>query len=256
VSSTRALDLGLDPELAAQLVPARRLEERRGRRGSGVPGLDALLGGGWPRAALCELRGRRSSGRTAVLLASLARAIAAGESAALVDTGGTLDPRRATACGVDLSRLLWIRCGHADARVSRGELRSPELVAGGVGDPSRVPMAIKAADLVVAAGGFDLVALDLGDARPRAPTAAWVRLKHGAERQGTTIVIATPAVAAGTFAAAAVELAAEAPRFFVDGPPLFDGVRARARRVRGGRGGDLAGGEEEACGWLAFSSRS
>jgi hypothetical protein len=231
VSSTRALDLGLEPELAAHLVPARRLEERRGRRGSGLPRLDALLGGGWPRAALCELRGRRSSGRTAVLLASLARAIAAGETAALVDTGGTLDPRRAAACGVDLPRLLWIRCGQKEA--------------------------FKAADMVVAAGGFDLVALDLGDARARAPTAAWVRLKHAAERQGTTIVVATPAPTAGTFAAAAVELTGGSPRFFADGPPLFDGVRARATRVRGRRGGDTGGTEEGTlCAWVVFSSHS
>ena len=155
----RALEL--DPELASRLVTAQRLEERRGQRSSGLPELDALLGGGWPRGALSELLGRRSSGRTSVMLAALARAARAGEATALVDTGGALDPRAAVACGVPLPRLLWIRC-------------APE-------------QALKAADLVVSAGGFDVLALDLGDERLRAPTAAWVRLKHGAERQGTSV---------------------------------------------------------------------
>src|SRR5207344_1912807 len=121
----------LDPALLSPLISAQRLEDRRGRRSSGLPALDRLLGGGWPRAALAELRGRRSSGRTAILYASLARAIAAGETAALVDVGGALDPRGAAAAGIDLPRLLWIRA-----------------TAG---------QALKAADLVVAAGGFDLV---------------------------------------------------------------------------------------------------
>ena len=215
----------LSPELRAHLVSARRLEERRGFRSSGIAWLDGILGGGWPRAALSELRGRRSSGRTAVLLASLARAIAAGETVALVDTGGTLDPRAAAAAGVTLPRLLWVRAPAAQA--------------------------LKAADLVIGAGGFDVVGLDLGDEPPRrVPTAAWIRLKHGAERQGTSILVATPGRAVGAFAAAAVELSAAQPSFLTPGPLLFDGIRAQAFCERGRN-------EEEArCAWLAFTFRS
>jgi hypothetical protein len=219
--------VSLSAELLAHLVPARRLEERRGFRPSGVGALDELLGGGWPRAALVELRGRRSSGRTAILYASLARAIAAGETVALVDVGGALDPRAAAAAGIALPRLLWIRSPPAQA--------------------------LKAADMVVAAGGFDLVALDLGDDRPRAPTAAWIRLKHGAERQGTTILVATAARTVGSFAAAAVELGAAAPAFLAPGPPLFHGLRAQATCERG-KG--AAFDEGARCAWLAFSYRS
>jgi len=115
VVSTRALELILDPELAARLVPIERLAETRGRRSSGIAALDGLLGGGWPRAALSEISGRRSSGRTAILRAALAAAIAAGEVTALVDTGGTLDARAAAASGLALSALLWIRCAAAQA---------------------------------------------------------------------------------------------------------------------------------------------
>lgn len=204
-------------------------------RSSGIAWLDRILGGGWPRAALSELRGRRSSGRTAVLLASLARAIAAGETVALVDTGGTLDPRAAAAAGVALPRLLWVRAPAAT-------------------------QALKAADLVVGAGGFDLVGLDLGDQPARVATAAWVRLKHVTERQGTSLLVATPARAVGAFAAAAVELSAAQPSFLTAGPPLFDGLRAQASCERGGaRSRPEDATEEEAaarCAWLAFTFRS
>src|SRR4029078_8273488 len=100
----------LDPALLSHLISPQRLEHRRGRRGSGIPAIDRLLGGGWPRAALCELVGRRSSGRTTILYAALGRERAAGEWAALVDDGGGPDPRRAFAAGIALRRLLWIRC--------------------------------------------------------------------------------------------------------------------------------------------------
>ena len=224
----------LDPALLSHLISAQRLESKRGRRSSGIGEIDRLLGGGWPRAALCELIGRRSSGRTAILYAALARAIAAGEAAALVDVGGGLDPRRARAAGIALPRLLWIRCA-AD-------------------------VAAKAADLVLGAGGFDLIALDLGDERPRLPTAGWIRFKHGAEKQGTTVIVAAPARAAGTCAAAVVELAGGAPRFVADGAPLFAGLDAQAflRRTLGGGAHEHADpeSEEARCASLAFSCRS
>lgn len=217
--------MSLSPELLAHIVPARRLEQRRGHRATGVAELDQLLGGGWPRAAMAELRGRRSSGRTAVLYASLACAIGAGQNVALVDCGGALDARLAQAAGIVLSRLLWIRCA--------------------------TDQALKAADLVVSAGGFDLVALDVGDARPRVPGAAWLRLKHGAERQGTTILVATAAALVGAFASTTVELSAATPRF--EGPCLLTGLRAQATRVRGRHDFSDASDARSPCAWLVFS---
>src|SRR3954464_2407449 len=107
--------------LLSHLLSAHRLEDRRGWRGSGIAALDRLLGGGWPRAALCELVGRRSSGRTAILYAGLARAIAAGEAGALVDVAGGLAPRRACGAGIARRRLLWIRCA-ADVAAKAADL--------------------------------------------------------------------------------------------------------------------------------------
>jgi len=231
--SVRALELVRDPEIAAEisahLVSLERLSEERGRRATGLAALDALLGGGWPRAALSEISGPRSSGRTAVVRAALAAAISAGESTALVDVGGTLDARAAvlsaTATTSPAPPLLWIRCAATQA--------------------------LKAADLVVAAGGFGTVALDLCDARLRIPDAAWMRLRHAARAQGTTVLVTSNARRLGAFAAAAVDLGG-APAFDTEGTPLFTRLEVRAHRSRNGR----TDGEQQSCVSLAFTSRS
>lgn len=230
--------LALVPELASRLVPLERLEHKERPRQTGIVPLDELLGGGWPHGALSELAGPRSSGRTAIVLASLGRALARGEAAALVDTGGrdgALDPRTAAAAGVPLSALLWIRCvaGHA----------------------------LKAADLVVAAGGFGVVALDLCDARLRVPDAAWIRLAHRAREQGTTVLIASNVRRVGTFARVAVELGRAMPSFLSDGPALFSDIHARAElgRAPSMRAANDSQGERRgtrACASLVFTCHS
>ena len=107
----------------------------------------------------------------------------------------------------------------------------------------------------MSAGGFDVLALDLGDERLRAPTAAWVRLKHGAERQGTSVLVATPARAVGAFAAAAVELSAATPKFYADGPPLLGGARVKIDCLRRANrsAADAPRGAHAPCAWLAFT---
>ena len=239
--SVRALELVRDPEIAAEisahLVSLERLSEERGRRATGLAALDALLGGGWPRAALSEISGPRSSGRTAVVRAALAAALSAGESTALVDVGGTLDARAAMSTTTKATTspgppLLWIRCAAAQA--------------------------LKAADLVVAAGGFGTVALDLCDARLRIPDAAWMRLRHAARAQGTTVLVASGARRLGAFAAAAVDLGG-APAFDTEGPPLFARLEVRAQRMRNGHSqssSSQSDGKQQTCVSLAFTSRS
>ena len=71
---------------------------------TGVLVLDARLRGGFPRGQLSELVGPRSSGRTSVLLRTLAAATARGELVALVDALDMLDVESAAAAGVDLDR--------------------------------------------------------------------------------------------------------------------------------------------------------
>jgi recombination protein RecA len=84
---------------------------------TGVAELDALLRGGFPRGSLIELCGSSSSGRTGVSFSLLAQATARQETCAFVDVSDSLDPMSLAAAGVDLARLLWIRCGNLDAGV-------------------------------------------------------------------------------------------------------------------------------------------
>src|SRR5262245_162276 len=106
---------------------------------TGLEILDPQLGGGIARGHLSELVGPRSSGRTTVLCRMFRAAADRGEAIALIDSCDRFDPASASASGVDLTKLLWVR--------ERGE-------------PSR---ALKAMNLVLQAGGFGLVAFDIAD---------------------------------------------------------------------------------------------
>jgi len=78
---------------------------------TGITELDALLRGGFPRGSVIELCGTSSSGRTSVSFSLLAQATARQETCAFVDVSDSLDPMSLAAAGVDLMRLLWVRCG-------------------------------------------------------------------------------------------------------------------------------------------------
>src|SRR6202158_4309654 len=116
--------VGAIPKLAA-VVPASCLDVRPAPEmvSSGIPQLD-LLTGGLARGCLTEICGTASSGRTSVLLLALARATPRGEVCALGDGRDAFDPASAAAAGMEMSRLLWVRCGekcpsrkhHASAR--------------------------------------------------------------------------------------------------------------------------------------------
>src|SRR6266699_1348392 len=83
---------------------------------SGVTELDAVLGGGFPRGSLVELCGPASSGRTSLAFSLLACATGRQEACAFVDVSDSLDPISLAAAGVELPRLLWIRCGETADR--------------------------------------------------------------------------------------------------------------------------------------------
>jgi recombination protein RecA len=83
---------------------------------SGVTELDAVLGGGFPRGSLVELCGATSSGRTSLAFSLLAQATERQEACAFVDVSDSLDPISLAAAGVELPRLLWIRCGETADR--------------------------------------------------------------------------------------------------------------------------------------------
>src|SRR5271163_2523040 len=83
---------------------------------TGIAALDELLGGGLPVGAISEIAGPECSGRTSLALAFLARITRQGKVCAWVDVSDALHPESAAAAGIDLDRLLWVRCGDAAMR--------------------------------------------------------------------------------------------------------------------------------------------
>lgn len=100
---------GFRSKVAAELQPC------------GVAELDAVLGGGFPRGSLVELCGSASSGRTSLALSLLAQSTARQETCAFVDVSDALDPSSLAAAGVDLARVLWVRCGEMQGKAATAE---------------------------------------------------------------------------------------------------------------------------------------
>src|ERR1700685_3267339 len=78
---------------------------------TGIRPVDELLHGGFPVGAITEIVGAECSGRTSLALSFIAGVTRVGNVCAWVDVSDTLDPESAAAVGVDLRRLLWVRCG-------------------------------------------------------------------------------------------------------------------------------------------------
>ncbi|HEX9603218.1 MAG TPA: hypothetical protein VF973_05645 [Myxococcales bacterium] len=185
---------------------------------TGIPSLDAALGGGLMRGQLHEIVAPPGAGGTALLRAALGAATRAGELCALIDPADAFDPRPR---GIDLRRLLWAR-------------------------PWGAVQALRAAEIALEAR-FALVALDLADAGPKqcrprgvievvrfekkppSPGASpWARLARRAEKHGGALLLLGRAAQAGTFASATIELER--------GPSLWDGAAgAPGRLLRGVR---------------------
>ena len=91
-----------------------RLRTAVALQSTGIPSLDAILDGGVPRGSIVELCGTASSGRTSLSFSLLAKATERQEVCAYVDVSDSLDPLSLASAGVDLQRLLWIRCGSPD----------------------------------------------------------------------------------------------------------------------------------------------
>jgi hypothetical protein len=205
-----------DPRLA-HITPASRLNIRPAPEmvSSGVPAIDALTGG-LPRGCLTEICGPASSGRTTLLLSALAAATRRGEFCVVVDASDALDPHSAAAAGVDLDRLLWVRCGDdppSKSRTKQGCPISRASLAREVGAREvevssqvafdfdrirsrqswqRLEQALRATDLLLESGGFGLIVLDLGDlpqqAARRIPLTTWFRYRRAIEHTPTILL--------------------------------------------------------------------
>ena len=134
---------------------------------TGIPEMDALFGG-LPRGAMTEVCGAACSGRTSFLLSALASRTADGEVCALVDARDSFDPLTGNAAGIALDKLLWVRCQNID-------------------------QALRAMDLLIQAGGFGMVAVDLSDVPTRTvrqvPLNAWFRFRRAVEDTPTILLM-------------------------------------------------------------------
>jgi len=177
-----------------------------------IPLVDACLRGGLPRGQLSELTGACSSGRMTLLLQLMAAATRRGEIAALVDTLDCFDVASAAAAGVDLDRLLWIRgsdsgLGTRDSGTQHTRtqnVRSRNMESRIPDRESRIPSsvdraidrALKALNLVLQAGGFGIVAIDLADVPAvtlrQIPFTTWPRVQRVIEGSDTACVLVTP----------------------------------------------------------------
>jgi hypothetical protein len=194
-----------------------RVSEETRVLATGLADLDARLGGGWPTGAISEVVGRRTSGRTRLLQATLAQATSQGAVVALVDALDRFDPRGASEAGVDLSRVLWVRGAAVSAEVAR-----PALL------DHAIRQAVRAFDLIVRAGGFAVVALDLGDIPPRRvqalPAITWLRLAHVNEGRDSVGLLLGGAPMGRSARGVSVE---------VEAVPSWTGLSAQARRLAG-----------------------
>ena len=103
------IEAALADRIPAALTPSPRT--LRPVFPTGIGAVDEALGGGLPVGALTEMVGAECSGRTALALAFVARLTRTEKVCAWVDVSDALSPEAAAASGVDLARLLWVRCG-------------------------------------------------------------------------------------------------------------------------------------------------
>jgi len=214
--------------------------------------------------------GPECSGRTSLSLSFLSQMTRAGKVCAWIDVSNALDPESAAATGVDLSRLLWVRCGGSPSTSTRSiatdgfalpekylipppvkkglhgggfgphprnEVKGLSDAVGGFlrvevtaprcaesqrrikperevfepntprrlvpqrkpvvsGKPwSRIEQALHVTDLLLQAGGFSAIVLDMGSIAPeyasRVPLATWFRYRAAAEKSQTSILLLT-----------------------------------------------------------------
>ncbi len=194
--------------LPGRVLFGRTATEPVPRLRSGQERLDALLDGGVPRGRISEVVGPSTSGKTSLVLVLLAAATQRGEVVACVDPTDALHPVSVAAAGADLQRVLWVR--------------PPSFTDG-----------LRCTELLLQAGGFAMVAFDLGAAAPRPfRVRVWPRLLHAAEHSHTALVVLAPHRVAGSSAVLSLGLRSRGPRWQRGAWPLFDGFDTTAHVER------------------------
>ncbi len=221
--TSAVLRLQVESALAGRVISPFRLREPEPTCSAptGIPALDESTGG-LPRGSLTEIYGPVSSGKTSILLSTLAGRTRNAEACALVDAQDTFDPNVAQTAGVHLEQVLWVRCRSLD-------------------------QALRSTDLLLHGGGFGLIALDLADAPARVvcqiPLNVWFRLRRAVESTPTILLVLSQESNAKTCASLVLRLQKEtaawslhsrnnAGRIFHTPSCLLEGWTSEAEIVR------------------------
>jgi recombination protein RecA len=105
------IESALASRVPSALSPAPRII--RPTQATGVESLDRLLEGGLPVGAITEIVGEECSGRTSLALSLCSQITRDAKVCAWIDVSNALHPESAASVGIDLKRLLWVRCGMA-----------------------------------------------------------------------------------------------------------------------------------------------
>ena len=158
---------------------------------TGIQEMDALTGG-LPRGALTEIFGPACSGGTSLLFSALSARTEHEEACALIDGSDTFDPCSAAAAGVDLKKLLWVRCHSID-------------------------QTLRATDLLLQGGGFSFIAVDVSDISPKlvrhVPLDSWFRFRRAVEDTPTILMLLSRESNAKTCASLVLQLETHAVRW-------------------------------------------
>jgi hypothetical protein len=218
----------LERRFPAALTPAPHTV--RETAPTGIAEVDLLLGGGLPVGAISEVAGPESSGRTSLALSFLAGRTRQGLACAWVDAGDALDAESAAATGVNLKQLLWVRC-RSEGPIARGQDRTKPSSA----KPwPRLDQALRATDLLLQAGGFASLVLDLGGTAPehglRIPLATWFRFRQAASRARCSLLVLAREPLAQSSAAVVLECAPL--RGLASGETVLSGLKYEVRSGR------------------------
>jgi hypothetical protein len=206
---------------------------------TGIPEIDLLLHGGFPIGALSEVVGPECSGRTSLALAFIAGMTQAGKVCAWVDVSDTLHPESVAAMGVDLSRLLWVRCGSSPVikKQNHGPTKLPAAAikkAPRGKSWARLEQALRVTDLLLQAGGFSCVVLDMGSLNAeyalRVPLATWFRFRAAAERLQSNVLLLTQHACSRNSAGLVLRL--EPGSVLAPDSTIFTGLEHRAELAR------------------------
>ena len=228
MSSTAAIRLQIETKLANRVPAALTLKIKQPPElfTTGVCEVDTVLGGGIPRGSITEVAGAASTGKTSFGLCAIASITQSGAACAWVDVSDALSPESAAAANIVLKRLLWLRMS---AERKQKVTDKPW---------SRLEQALKATDLLLQAGGFAAIVLDMSDVLPqhtmRIPLATWYRFRLAAEQARTALIFLSQSPCASSCAALSLRSeAANVRPFSTSGETaLFEGQQYTLVRER------------------------